>query len=155
VKGDLSPRRLRNTNQTRATSVTNPNSEIVGQSSREIATPKQREERRGNTARVDGSVPEEEPFEKAVALDAGEEEGLRGEVGARVGEHGQLPLDLLHLLRRHGCFALLTAAAGPAESAGTLLVGIEPKGTRQRARWCRDFALSYLKQELLKYMNLT
>jgi hypothetical protein len=68
---------------------------------------------------VDGSVPEEEPFEKAVALDAGEEEGLRGEVGARVGEHGQLPLDLLHLLRRHGCFALLTAAAGPAESAGT------------------------------------
>lgn len=86
--------------------------------------------------RMGGGVPEEEPLEKAVPLDSGEEEGLRGGVGARVGEYGQLPLDLLHLLRRHGCFALLTAAAGRVP---WLVVGIERKGTRQRARWCRDF----------------
>jgi hypothetical protein len=33
-------------------------------------------------------IPEEETFEKVVALDAGEEEGLRGSVGTQVGEHG-------------------------------------------------------------------
>jgi hypothetical protein len=63
-----------------------------------------------------GRVPEEEPLEEAVALDAGEEEGLRGGGGARVGQQRQLPLDLLHLLRRHGdqtpgCFAPLAAPA--------------------------------------------
>jgi hypothetical protein len=111
VKGDLSPRRLQNTIKQGKPSVTKPNSEILGQSNREVATPKQEEEWRGNAARVGGSIPEEEPLEKAVTLNAGEEEGLRGGVSARVGEHRQFPLDLLHLLRRHGCFALLTAAA--------------------------------------------
>jgi hypothetical protein len=85
---------------------------------------------------VDGSVPEEEPFEKAVALDASEEEGLRRGVGAWIGEHGQLPLDLLHLLRCHGCFASAHRGGRPSllVRAGRGLVGIEPKGTRERER---------------------
>jgi len=74
-------------------------------------TKSSREERKGNAARASGRVPEEQPLEEAVALDAGEEEGLRGGIGPRVGEQGQLPLDLLHLLGGHGCFPL-TAAAG-------------------------------------------
>ena len=75
-----------------------------------------------------GRLPEEEPLEEAVALDAGEEEGLRGGAGARVGEHRQLPLDLLHLLRRHGnpprCSGPLAAPAG--SRLVVVLEGIEP-----------------------------
>jgi hypothetical protein len=81
-------------------------------------------------------IPEEEPFEKAVALNVSEEEQLRGGVGARVGEHGQLPLDLLHLLRRH--------AAPSARRSGwlSLLVpwwwtrmGIPVGAAQQRREW--------------------